>query len=252
MEHGNRKKNLSRMFAIFLVLALLISSFSSNGILLSHSLASEGSNADDQLIEEVEQQDVAGSPTPIRESVFVVVNRDRSRQGTGFVLPDYGFVTSHHVTADGDFYYLCKYHTFPLHIGTIAKELNEECSDETVDYALYKQCEESSQSFAIGDSRNLKIGEPVKVIGYASFMQGDTYDLRSTEICRKTMFFRAPLFVVKDNLFHGESGGVVLDKENRIVGIIRTGIETAEEQPINKQGFVPIHLVTEDINKKGG
>lgn len=188
----------------------------------------------------------------IRESVFVVVNRDRSRQGTGFVLPDYGFVTSHHVTADGDFYYLCKYHTFPLHIGTIAKELNEDCSDETIDYALYKRCEESSQSFAIGDSRNLKIGEPVKVIGYASFMQGDTYDLRSTEICRKTMFFRAPLFVVKDNLFHGESGGVVLDKENRIVGIIRTGIETAEEQPINKQGFVPIHLVTEDINKKGG
>ena len=65
------------------------------------------------------------------------------------------------------------------------------------------------------------------------------------------MFFNAPLFVVKDNLFHGESGGVVLDKEDKIVGIIRTGIETLEEQPISKPGFVPIHLITEDINKKG-
>lgn len=187
----------------------------------------------------------------IRESVFVVVNRDRSRQGTGFILPDYGFVTSHHVTADGDIYYICKYHEFPLHIRTIAKGINEACSDETVDYALYKQCEECGQSFSLGDSRDLKIGEPVKVIGYASFMQGDTYDLRTTEICRKTMFFNAPLFVVKDNLFHGESGGVVLDKEDKIVGIIRTGIETLEEQPISKPGFVPIHLITEDINKKG-
>lgn len=66
MEHGNRKKNLSRMFAIFLVLALLFSSLSSNGIFLSHSLASEGSNSYDQMIEEAEQQDVAGSPTPLQ------------------------------------------------------------------------------------------------------------------------------------------------------------------------------------------
>ena len=66
MEHGNRKKILSRMFAIFLVLALLLSSLSSNGILLSHSLASEGSNAYDQLIEEAEQQDDASSPTPLQ------------------------------------------------------------------------------------------------------------------------------------------------------------------------------------------
>ena len=63
--------------------------------------------------------------------------------------------------------------------------------------------------------------------------------------------FLMRLFLLKDNLFHGESGGVVLDKEDRIVGIIRTGIETVEEQPISKPGFVPIHLITEDINKKG-
>ena len=82
MEQGNRKKNLSRMFAIFLVLALLFSSFSSNGILLSHSLASEGSNAYDQLIEDVEQQDVADSPTPIQTEATESVETPEPAEST--------------------------------------------------------------------------------------------------------------------------------------------------------------------------
>jgi len=189
----------------------------------------------------------------VQESVFVVVNHERTRQGSGFYLSDYGFLTSYHITQDGDFYSICHYQDFPLSKGMISKELNEICSDETIDYALYAQNESCLHCFQIGDSQSLNIGEKVKVIGFPNHMEGDTYYNRSTEICKKTRLFNTPLFAVKDSIIHGMSGGLVLDKDNKVVGIIRAGIETAEEQiMISKQGFVPIDLITKDIDQKGG
>lgn len=190
----------------------------------------------------------------VESSVYVIENKGSDiRQGSGFYLLDYGVLTSQHLTDDDDFYYISKYTEYPQKFGVIAKDLNEICKDDILDYALYNQCKNCIHYFSIGDSDTLKIGDQVKLIGFPNFGKGDSYDLRFTEICRKTKLFGAPLFAVTDTIFHGASGGIVLDKNNRIVGIIRAGIETAADSELfDKPGFVPINLVISDIENKGG
>lgn len=190
----------------------------------------------------------------VESSVYVIENKgSEMRQGSGFYLFDYGVLTSQHLTDDDDFYYISKYTEYPRSLGIISKGLNEICEDYNLDYALFDQCRDCFHYFHIGDSDTLKIGDQVKLIGFPNFIKGDSYDLRITEICKKTQFFGAPLFAVNDPIFHGASGGIVLDKDNRIVGVIRTGIETsADNKLFDKPGFVPINLVISDIDNKGG
>lgn len=189
----------------------------------------------------------------VESSVYVIENKgSKIRQGSGFYLFDYGVITSQHLIDDSDFYYISKYTEYPKKFGTISKDLNEICEDNNLDYALFDQNRDCVHYFKIGDSNILKIGDRVKIIGFPNFVKGDSYELRLTEICKKTKLFGAPLFAVSDNIFHGASGGVVLDIDNRIVGIVRAGIETIEESiSFDKSGFVPINLVISDIDNKG-
>lgn len=188
----------------------------------------------------------------ISASVFVIANDEGTRQGTGFRLFDYGLLTSYHLTEDNGYYRMYRHNEYPLSCGIISKEINELCRDKILDYALYDQCKNPNRYFMIGNSDALKIGDVVKVIGFPNYITGDSYDLRLTEICRKTKLFNAPLYVVSSAIYHGASGGIVLDKDNRIVGIVRAGIETAEEQPsFDKSGFVPINLIIDNIDQKG-
>ncbi|MDO9534067.1 MAG: serine protease [Bacillota bacterium] len=189
----------------------------------------------------------------VESSVYVIENKSCERQGSGFYLLDYGVLTSQHLTEDGDFYFISKYTDYPDSFGTISKELNEICKDQVLDYALYDQCRNCNHYFHIGDSDTLNIGDQVKLIGFPNFIKGDSYDLRFTHISKKTQLFGAPLFAVSNSIFHGASGGVVLDKDNKIVGVIRAGIETsAESELFDKPGFVPINLIISDIDNKGG
>ncbi len=57
-------------------------------------------------------------------------------------------------------------------------------------------------------------------------------------------------YTVSGKVIHGASGGVVLDRNDRAIGIIKGGVESTEEteQDIN-QGFVPL-LVLNDVKLK--
>lgn len=60
----------------------------------------------------------------------------------------------------------------------------------------------------------------------------------------------APFLTVSGRIAHGASGGVVLNKAGKVVRIIKGGIDSLTEDAINEnQGFVPIHLVLEDMQK---
>lgn len=55
-------------------------------------------------------------------------------------------------------------------------------------------------------------------------------------------------------IYHGASGGVVLDENEKVVGIVKAGIQTCtpkEELLSNQQqGFVPINLVMQHIREQ--
>ncbi len=112
--------------------------------------------------------------------------------------------------------------------------------------------DETSLFFQIGDSNTVRLGDPIKLIGYSNYAEGDSWDLMHTSLRKKSRLFGHPLFEVACNIYHGASGGIALDKEDRIVGIICAGIESMEEEPTNsKQGFIPINTIIHDIEIQG-
>lgn len=189
----------------------------------------------------------------IKESVFILNSKsqDNPRQGSGFYLDDYGILTSQHVVGDKEFYDVCTCEDYPNSFVVVGLDLNLICESEKNDYSLFKMSEAKSH-FQIGDSDTLVLGDPVKMIGYSSYQEGDSWDMMKTSFRKKSKYFGHPLYEVSTNVFHGASGGIVLDKEDRIVGLICAGVESMEESTTNsKQGFIPINTILQDIAQQG-
>lgn len=172
-------------------------------------------------------------------------------EGSGFFVKNYGFFTCEHVIKKTpkfvDFYsYFSK---------TTKKRSTQEniiCQSEQFDYTLLKfENPNENSSFELGNSRALNIGDKVTLAGFPEYCPEDTPNIQTCDITSMTRHFQAPLYVVSGRVVHGASGGVVLDSENKVVGIIRSGTaSTASENSTNKYGFIPIHCIIEDIEKQ--
>lgn len=188
----------------------------------------------------------------IENSVFVLDNESNSRQGSAYYACDFGLLTAFHVIEDKQIYRVSKYTQYPRYSIVVGSELNLICDSKNYDYALFDIGDELSDFFPIGNSDELDLGDAVRLVGFSNFSEGDSYDYVSTSIRKKTRHFGHPLYAVKDNIFHGASGGIVLDSEDRIVGLISAGIESLDDSQSNdKQGFIPINTILGDIRQQG-
>lgn len=190
----------------------------------------------------------------ISQNTFVVESTCTENQGSGFFLEELGFITSYHVTENYDFYrvfFHCEYPHIP--VATIQKSLNEISSDKTIDYALYRLENKLGRpgSLRLGDSRQLGIGSRVIIGGYPNFQKGNSPNIQTCYITSLKQFHGASFYTVSGRIVHGASGGVVLNEDLEVVGIIKGGIVTLSEDDANEnQGFVPIHLVIDDLGSK--
>lgn len=167
-------------------------------------------------------------------------------QGSGFFVKDIGVFTNFHVTESGKFYEV-KTQNFEK-IGCVFKELNEICSDKTIDYSAYELNASKIEGFELGDSKNIRIGDKVIIIGYPNYIENDTPSIQTCSIISKTKYLGAPLYIVSGRILHGASGGAVLDMNHKVIGIIKAGVESIEEtDDCKQQGFIPIHLALEHM-----
>lgn len=213
-------------------------------------LASVMNNVFNEYIFDVSSLDKLNSL--IENSVFVIesTTNKKSSQGSAFILDGYGLLTSYHVANTSDFYKIYK----------ISNNKNEEiCTihestrikfNEKIDYILYRW-KSDNVSFELGDSRNLKQGMKITIIGYPNYMKGNTAYIQSCEITSKTNSFEEILYTVSGRVVHGASGGCVLNSNKEVIGLLKSGIVSSNDDAENeKQGFIPIHLILDDITKK--
>lgn len=190
----------------------------------------------------------------ISKNTFILecVEENTYTQGTGFYIKDIGLITSYHVTKDNGFFkvFTAKSYVENRSLGILSKEINEIVSNSEIDYAIYNLKIDNVSATKIGDSSKLKIGDKIVIAGYPNFKKGDSVTKQSCEIIGKTSYFGAPFFKVSGRVVHGESGGVVFNLDNEVVGIIKGGIATLNEDEENDlQGFVPIHLILDDFKQ---
>lgn len=186
----------------------------------------------------------------INKNVFVLQSTDEMKQGSGFYVPGYGLFTSYHVTEDKDFYYLWQNDVKAV-ISPISADINQVSADKIIDYALYNISIANVASLSMGNSSNLKIGDTVVIAGFPNYIKGDTITKEECKITGKTKLFGAPFYKVSGKIVHGASGGIVLNTNHQVVGIIKGGCSSEDEDNTSiKQGFVPIDLVISDLKAK--
>ncbi|MBB2184000.1 trypsin-like peptidase domain-containing protein [Lachnospiraceae bacterium MD1] len=192
----------------------------------------------------------------IDDNIFILqcTSKNVARQGSGFLLKTYGLMTSYHVIPDDNFYSVKK--NTGKQVGVITKSSNLYKESYEIDYACYinicNNFDKSQNGFELGDSSNLKAGDKVIIIGYPNYMDGDTPYIHTCYITNKTSYFGQELYTISGRIAKGASGGVVLDLLHEVVGIIKGGVTSLEEDdesndPEFKHGFIPIHDVIEHM-----
>ncbi|EGT3612298.1 serine protease [Clostridium perfringens] len=183
----------------------------------------------------------------------VILNYEDNKcmiQGSGFFVKDVGLFTSYHVTESGAFFSV-KTQSLET-IGSVANEFNEISKDKRIDYAIYDIKKSTIEGFEVGNSKDIKVGDKVIIIGYPEYQEKDTPTIQTCNITSMTTYLKAPLCIVSGRIIHGASGGVVLDMNHKAIGIIKAGAASTEKEYKGKQGFIPIHLALEHMknNKK--
>ncbi len=180
--------------------------------------------------------------------VLETSNLDNVSQGSGFFIKDIGLFTNYHVTENGEFYNVKTYKMEIL--GVVSKELNEINSDKIIDYALYDLKSSKIRGLELGDPKNIKIGDKVIVIGYPDYCDNDSPNIQTCNIISRTNYMGECLYTISGRVVHGSSGGAVLDMNHKVIGIIKAGVVSLfEAGESSKQGFVPIDLAIEYLNK---
>ena len=107
-----------------------------------------------------------------------------------------------------------------------------------------------ASEFEIGDSEKLQIGDRVTIIGYPDYSKNDTPYIHTCKITSiKNHYHGSRLVTVSGRIIHGSSGGPVLNDKGEIIGLIKGGIATTDEEiNSNNQGFIPINDILKDIN----
>lgn len=191
----------------------------------------------------------------IKNSVLILEHEEGESfiQGSAFYLSGIGLITSYHVTENGEFFKVFSVDTYKdTSLGIIGKELNEIASDKEIDYALYRATFQIKDdlTFKCGDSRRIKIGDQVTIIGYPNHQKGNSPYIQPCMVTSEKYYQGAPFFTVSGRVVHGASGGIVLNNSNEAVGIIKGGIVTLSEDDSNEnQGFVPLHLALDHFRQ---
>lgn len=200
----------------------------------------------DELFSIKEQDDIMKKAD---NSVFVI--ESENNQGSCFYLDGYGIITSAHVIEDRCFYSVYKY-TNAERFDFLPYCEEDMFISEELDYAVFRKTKDQYKNcFTMAKSLQINIGDKVKTIGYPDYVKSDTPSIQNAEVISKTQHFGAVLYTISGKLGHGSSGGVVLNKNDEVIGIIKSGVSTANlESDEGKHGFLPISIMIEDIKKR--
>ena len=188
----------------------------------------------------------------LRNNMFIVQERssDNIRQGSAFYVSNVGVFTSYHVTENNAFFNLYS-STGQKTNYIISNELNLKSDNDEIDYSLFNIKVNGAIDLNIGDSSTLTIGDSVTIAGFPDYKIGDSITTQTCQIVSISTLFGAPFYKVSGRIIHGASGGIVLNSRCEVVGIFKGGIVTLEEDADNdNQGFLPIHIVVDDLKKK--
>lgn len=179
-------------------------------------------------------------------SVFLVERIDGLKQGSAFILKDFGLISSYHLFEDNDFYYIYNQKSRVRNEGCFSLGLTYKKCHKDIDYVLFEYSKASENGLKVGDSNLVQVDDKVKLVGYPTSTVGSPYQVITTTVTARYDNIHGSDFVtVSNTIQHGMSGGVVLNMNEKVVGVIKGGVDSTDEEYSGKMGFVPINSILE-------
>lgn len=181
----------------------------------------------------------------IRTCLWVLEDEAELLQGTAFMLEGYGLVTCFHVLGPNTkAFQPSSPERYPVEV--IKK-------DASIDIAILKISApaERIHCLAKGNNELLKDGDAITVHGFPNYSEEDQGFIYSGHISgRRTIFPRGRAFpgvrriMINAPIVAGNSGGPVLDKNDRVIGVAATGADDlVGTTRAEKNGVIPIELL---------
>jgi RNA-directed DNA polymerase len=181
----------------------------------------------------------------IRQSIWLLRDKDENIQGTAFAISQNRLLTAAHVMDGDDFMFASRPSFSPSKyvVSPIWKDLNLDIAVVEIPYRLPVHLE-------VVSATQVDLMSHICVAGFPNYHEGDSVAFRFGQVVQSKMYVsvdgHVQHYVTDADIVVGNSGGPVLDKENKIVGIAVKGLKIAGTLSDDDQlsSFVPINKGT--------
>ncbi len=197
---------------------------------------------------QIKYTEIDSYDTLIKKNVCLLQRNDSMVQGSGCLINNWGLLTNYHVVEDNAFYKVTSIDESFCKTVSLCDSIK---ASKEIDYALFSVCNANEGGFKIGDSDSIHAGDLVKIVGFADYTEGDSVQEKSARTTGIKRQFGQKRWAVDTNIYHGESGGPVLNENNELIGLIVGGKNSAEDTGISPgmPTFIPINSILNDIRK---
>jgi RNA-directed DNA polymerase len=173
----------------------------------------------------------------LRQAVWLLEDDD-GNQGTAFATDGYGILTAWHVA-------IHPVRASRPSLSPKTYEVTVVRKSEDVDLAQIEIKGPVPVTLPMGNADTVKLGDNITLLGYPRYRVGDGVHLDRGRITQSRVYFGVPHFVIGPVIVRGNSGGPILDQQNRIVGVAVKGLGTpgrfsAEDE---LSSFVPTSML---------
>ena len=162
---------------------------------------------------------------------------DKFSQGTAFMLEGYGLVTCDHVFVDG-----IKAFSHDNPSKKYDAKIIKHSGD--LDVAILEIDCGTRNNLKIGDSGRLEIRDLLTVAGFPNYRIGDTPSITDGRVRSFRTISTIRWMLLDAPIISGNSGGPVMNRDNRVVGIAATGGDSVEEaKKTEHNGVIPISVL---------
>ncbi|MHB8927669.1 MAG: S1 family peptidase [Bacillota bacterium] len=169
------------------------------------------------------------------DSLVVLECEETCRQGTGFLLEEYGYVTCYHTLGARTSAYtptsLSK--SFPITVVSY---------DQRVDLAVFRvEGDLHRKALPVGSADAVSLMDHLLVLGFPNYRRGDSGVAQPGMVVGFRPVSGIRRLLTNAGIVAGMSGGPALGRGNRVVGIAATGADTMQNTTLTEdQSIIPV------------